>query len=281
MKQLLVIFHLYYRDQLPWFLEKLGHIHGCSWDLVVTGPSFHEEDKAALLSLNPEARFIPCENVGYDVWPFLFALQGLDLTAYEWVLKLHTKSNTGSHKIRLNGVHLRGFDWRDTLVDALLESDARWEEVLAAMKDASNGLICSRKLYCKLEFAEDHRLLDEELKRLGLDTQERRFCVGTMFLIRSEALQKLPLSAYRAAMFPRQSKSNSGGTPAHIYERVFSLLPPALGYKVCTLGSDKAFERRMRLRRYTKPFLEWLFSIDRKGEDEQKYLTLLGIRFRL
>ena len=143
------------------------------------------------------------------------------------------------------------------------------------------GMVCSRKLYCKLNFMEDHVLLDKELARIGLQTQERRFCVGTMMLLRADLLKALPLNAFRAEQFPRESASHSGSTIAHIYERILSLLAPAQGFQVYTTGSDAAFERKQNTRRFTKPLLGFLFSIDRKGEDNAKYLTILGISIRL
>lgn len=282
MKKVLVIFHLYYKDQLPYFLDKLSHIHGCDWDLCVTGPSFDPESQASLRAFKSDVSLITCENVGYDIWPFLHALQVTGTDAYDLVLKLHTKSNTGDHKIRIGGVHLREYMWRDTLVDALLQDRERWEEVLNIFESRPDaGMVCSRKLYCKLNFKEDHALLDEELSRIGLQTQERRFCVGTMMLLRADLFKALPLAEFRAEQFPRESASNSGGTIAHIYERILSLLAPAQGFQVYTTGSDAAFERKQKIRRFTKPLLDFLFSIDRKGEDGAKYLTILGISIRL
>ena len=35
MSKLLVHLHVYYREQLPWFLEKLAHLEE-PWDLLVT-----------------------------------------------------------------------------------------------------------------------------------------------------------------------------------------------------------------------------------------------------
>lgn len=279
--KVLVILHLYYEEQLGWFLDKLAHIHGCDWDLLLTGPSFSETSVSAIRAFKPDARFLACENVGYDVWPFLRAFQEISPDDYDWVLKLHTKGNTGSHKIRINGTHLTGFMWRDILVDALLADDVRWGEVLNACSRLECGMVCSRKLYAQLGFKEDHSLLDDELTRIGLRTDERRFCIGTMFMLRCSLLKVLPLQSFRAEDFPRESASNSGGTLAHTYERVLSLLAPAQGYEVVTTGSDAAFERKQRFRHITKPVLDFLFSIDRKGEEGRKYLTILGIQIPL
>ena len=58
-------------------------------DVVVTysAPAALEEARRCF----PDARFVECENVGYDVWPFLKVLNETDLSGYSHVLKLHTK----------------------------------------------------------------------------------------------------------------------------------------------------------------------------------------------
>jgi len=282
MKKLLVIFHLYYKDQLPWFLEKLSHIKGCHWDLLVTGPSFDSQSVKALKAFKEDVRFLECENVGYDIWPFLKALQRTCLESYDYILKLHTKSQTSHHKVRINGVRLKGYMWRNILVDALLQDNNRFQEVLRIFEEHPHaGMVCSEKLFAVLHFPEDHELLDQELERLHLRTPERHFCVGTMMMMRSCLLQALPLKEYSASMFPSQSETNSGATPAHVYERVLSLLAPAQGYQVYTTGADAAYRRKQWRRHHLKPILTWLFNIDRSVDDGIKYLTLLGFRIKL
>lgn len=280
--RVLVHFHVYYQDQVPFFLEKMRSIGGCDWDLVVTSSGLSPDTEALIREFKPSARFLDVENVGYDVWPFMKVIQGVDLDAFDIIIKLHTKHSIQGHKVRINGVHMKGFMWRDTLVDALLESPARFAEVLDIFRSHPDaGMVCSGKLFSKMEFKEDHKLLDEELSRLGLVTQERRFCVGTMFAIRPSLLKIVAARGYTASYFPDVTASNSGGTPAHVYERVFSLLAPAQGMKVYTTGLDAAFMRKQRIRKFTKPLLAFLFNIDREGEDATKYLTIMGLKFRL
>ena len=278
----LVHLHVYYLDQVPYFLEKLSCVGGCQWDLVVTSSSLPPREESLLREFKPDVRFIQAENVGYDVWPFMKVLSSVDLDAYDVILKLHTKHSTENHKVRINGVHMKGFMWRDILVDALLGSPEQFSRVLEIFRSHPDaGMVCSGKLYCALGFAEDHKLLDDELSRLGLETPERRFCVGTMFAIRPSLLKVIVRQGFTAADFPSQTASNAGGTPAHVYERVFSLLAPAQGMKVYTTGVDKAFERKQRIRRVVKPLLGFLFNIDREGENSAKYLTVFGLKFKL
>ena len=103
-----------------------------------------------------------------------------------------------------------------------------------------------------------------------------------MFAIRPCLLAPLKKREFRADQFPAQSISGSGGTLAHLYERVFSLLAPSQGYRVVAMDPpDAAFARKMRLRKVFKPILSFLFNIDWEGNPRRKVLTILGFKITL
>ena len=280
--KILVHLHVFYQDQVPWFLDRLKSLDGYEWDLVVTSCEADPGTENAVRAFKPDARFFRVENVGYDVWPFLKVLSLVDLAPYDIVFKLHTKNITSRKTVRVNGVHMRGDDWRNILVDALLGSPEQTGSVISAFREHPDvGMVCSAKLYASLEAAEDGKPLSDELAVLGLQTEERRFCIGNMFAIRPCLLVPLERRDFRAEMFPSQSHSGSGGTLAHVYERIFSLLAPAQGYRVHTVGLDGAYLRKMRVRRLLKPVLTFIFNIDWEGFPRRKVLTVMGVKFNL
>ena len=280
--KLLVHLHVFYHDEVPWFLERLRSLDGHDWDLVVT---FCEADpvlEETVKAFKPDARFLPVENVGYDVWPFLKMLSQVDLTPYDIVFKLHTKTVTSSKTVRINGVHMRKETWRNILVDALLASPDQVRRVVSVFREQPDaGMVCSDILYAALGFPEDGEMLTEELAALGLQTEERRFCVGDMFAIRPGLLVPLGKKTFCPGQFPARSQSGSGGTLAHVYERIFSLLAPAQGYRVVTIDSDleAACLRKRRLGKRLKPVLTFLFNLDWEGSPRRKVLTILGFKF--
>ena len=282
--KLLVHLHVFYHDQVPWFLERLRSLDGYDWDLIVT---FCEADAAmekAVKALKPDARFLPVENVGYDVWPFLKMLSLVDLAPYDILFKLHTKNITSRTTVHLNGLHLRKSAWRDILVDALLDSPAQVDRVVSVFREQPEaGMVCSSLLYASMGFPEDGQMLTDELAALGMQTEERRFCIGNMFAVRPCLLSLLGKRDFRPEQFPSHSESGSGGTLAHVYERVLSLLAPSQGYRVvtCTSASDAACMRSVRLRRLCKPVLTFLFNMDWEGIPRRKVLTILGLKFNL
>ena len=195
----------------------------------------------------------------------------------------HLKNITSKNTVRLYGSHLRKEAWRNTLVNALLGSPDWVRNVVSVFREQPDaGMVCSGRLYGTLNFPEDGEMLTEELSALGLQTDERRFCVGNMFAIRPCLLAPLGKREFRADQFPAQSISGSGGTLAHLYERVFSLLAPSQGYRVVAMDPpDAAYARKMRLRKVLKPFLSFLFNIDWEGNPRRKVLTILGFKITL
>jgi len=281
--RILVHLHVFYHDQVPWFLDRLRYLDGYDWDLVVTWSKACAATEKAVRAFKPEARFLAVENVGYDVWPFLKMLTLVDVSPYDILFKLHTKNITSGTTVRLNGVHLRKAAWRDVLVDALLGSPEQVRSVVSVFREhADLGMVCSGKLYASLDFPEDGEVLTEELAALGLQTEERRFCVGNMFAVRPGLLAPLWKRDFRPGQFPALSHSGSGGTLAHVYERIFSLLALAQGYRVVTMDpKDTAYERKMRLRKVLKPVLTFIFNLDREGFPRRKVLTVMGFKFKL
>ncbi len=281
--RILVHLHIFYHDQLPWFLDRLRNMDGYDWDLVVTWSREDAGTEKAVRAFKPDARFLAVENVGYDVWPFLKMLSQVDVSPYDVLFKLHTKNITFRKTVRINGFHVRKELWRNTLVDALLGSPDQVRKVMDVFREQPDaGMVCSGKLYAAMGFREDGKMLSDELAVLGLQTTESRFCSGNMFAIRPCLLAPLQRREFRPDLFPAESHSGSGGTPAHVYERVFSLLAPAQGYRVVPMDPpDAAYARRMRLRKVLKPVLTFVFNIDWEGNPRRKVLTIMGLKITL
>ena len=190
--RILVHLHVYYHDQIDWFLNKFTCFNGRDWDLVVSYSEDNPLTRSKVLAFKKDARFMQVENVGYDIWPFLKLLDETDYTGYDVLFKFHTKHIDGKKTVHLNHVHYTGAKWRDELVNSLIGSEERLDDVLRSFESHPEaGMACSGKLYTRLYFPEDKELLDEEMKRLNLHTEERRFCAGTMMAFRPAVLKVL------------------------------------------------------------------------------------------
>ena len=279
--KLLVHLHLYYRDQLPWFLERLANLEE-PWDLVVTWPEEDADSAALIRARKPDARFILVENVGYDIWPFLVVLRSVDLDEYPLVMKLHTKGrNDTGHTV--NGLRLKGFIWRDYLVDALLKTPAQAHRALHLMeKHPRIGMVCEGCLIRrpgKMD-PEDGVLLQAECRRLGIAYGHRRFCAGTIFLARTAPFRRLAQGDLTAASFAGPVASHSTGSLAHVYERILSFLVQEEGLRLKGVTTHPLRLAWVRVSKAVEPALKQVFALERVGPDAVKQLTLLGCKFR-
>lgn len=282
MKRLLVVLHVYYHEQVDWFIDRLSNIAGCEWDLIVTFSEDSLKSRRKFQSFKPDARFLVVENVGYDVWPFISVIRNIELSDYEYVMKLHTK-NVQPFRWKINGLRLKGERWRNILVDSMLKTPEQFTRCMEIFRDQpQTGMVCSYELYVGLSrrYPEDTYLLAQEAERIGIGVKSGRFCAGTMFIVRTACLERIARAHLDATMWTSDSASHSGGTLAHVYERLFSLAVLDAGYEISTQVAYPVNYPAVFLNRNVSPVLKSVVNVDRY-EDGRKYLTLLGGRFPL
>lgn len=284
MKKVLVHLHIYYRDQTDYFIGKLSNICGCEWDLYVTMTELNSETESKLLSFKPDAHIMKVENRGYDVWPFIRVLKSVDLDKYDYILKLHTK-NRSDASIRINGLSFDNYKWRDELVDPLLKSKKIFLKLLDNFdRYPEVGLMCSHLLYKHISnrLKEDMSKLDNELKRLGLNIKDKKFCAGTMFIARSAPYKLFQHDGLiDIGLFSDIPHSHSSGSMAHVYERILTMVVNAAGYKVKPIIINWVKSIHIIVTYSVQPVFQKIFSIRRQGEDRIKILTLFGFRFKI
>lgn len=280
--KVLVILHIFYHDQLEYFIHKLSSIHNCDWDLVVTWPNPDKESEAGIRKFKKDASFIEVGNFGYDIWPFIKYVKTADLSGYDFVIKLHTKGPI-FEPVHFNGIDLNGYEWRNVMVDSLLKSKEQFGKVLDIFRSKPEvGIVYSAVTDLSATFAhEDHDLLEAEMLRTGIRSEVRRFCPGTIFAIRPAAMKSIISAACTEDMFMDKPESHSKGTFSHIYERMIPIGVMADGYRIATLASDRKTARHLTLRKIARKPLRWLFCIDLEGYPPKKVMTLLGLKFTL
>ena len=281
MKRLLVIFHIYYHDHIDYYISKLKNINGVEWDLVVTSHEMTDETVSKLKRFKPDTLFMTVDNIGYDVLPFIRCIKAYDITEYDYIMKLHTKS-IDRRKYRLNGVDLKKDRWRNILVDSMLKSPERFSRCMDIFNDGKTGCLCSHELYVKLTMKrkEDMHLLKNEADRLGINTGSGKFCAGTMFIIRPECLKRIVGSEIDPTVWENKG-SHAIGTLAHVYERLLTLSVTDAGYNVSTISAYRQNYPIVMIHHKIGPAVKWIFSLDRYGEDYKKCLTLFGHRIML
>ena len=286
MKELIVHLHIYYHDQVDFYISKLKNIDGCDWDLVVTCAELIPETESKLRNFRPDVRFIDVENAGYDVWPFIKVLKTIDTSEYEYILKLHTK-NISPAKNRINGLALRYDNWRNILVDSLLADNQRFTKCIDLLrKDERCGLVYAYELskHRSLGLPEDLSALELEAERVGITDLDGDFASGTMFLARLKAFDLIKEADLTAEMFAsHKSESHSVGSLAHVYERLLPFAIHSAGYRSSLVKTYPVTTLKVFIHNLLGPLVKRLFSIERigEGECEHKLMTILGIPIRM
>lgn len=281
MSKLLTVLHVFYHEQVDYFIDKLSNINGIDWDLVVTYSEFSAETEAKLKIFKPDVKMLQVGNAGYDVWPFIQVIQNIDFDEYEYVLKLHTK---GQSKQRLNGVNFKEWLWRDLLVKALLKSRSRFAACIRLLETQSDiGMLCSYELYKDMEgvLPEECEMLQNEAERISLEVTDEYFCAGTIFLARLDAFRKLKEIEFSEESWGNLNKSHGNGTLAHVYERILCLLVADEGYRIETIIGSKKVSGKVFYKRKISPVFKSIFNIDRDPKTLDKYMILLGLKMRL
>lgn len=228
----LVIAHVYYPQFWP---ELAACIRTVGGDLVVT-----YVDEAAVAAARrdfPSATFVACENRGYDVWPFLKALRETDLSAYDLVVKLHTKRDlTGAYAgYCCNDAWFGGARWRNYLL-APYRSPENWRRTAARFADTEVGMVADRHvIFTGNAQPDDIGVFDracEEVSRLtGQTVRAGRYVAGSMFAVRATLLVPLKGLSCMVEDFDRPVDGRFT-TYAHVLERAFGLLVSAANLRI-------------------------------------------------
>jgi len=285
-KKLLVCFHVYYQEQIPYFLSKMKNIHGCEWDLVVTYSELSPENRELITTFKPDAMFIEAENTGYDIWPFIKALKNVHLDDYSYLMKIHTK-NCDAKTEHVNMIRLRGTDWRNMLVDALLKNRKQFKKALSILeKNKMAGMVCNAALIRNVIGFRPWGLgvVSKEMERIGLDIKLRDkhmiYCAGTMFLARVAPYRFIVKADITPETFSDTSTCHADNKMAHCYERILGFAVLADNYRIKGLWTGKVKKTKKIAHDVSSPLIQWIFSInyDSKG---RKCVTIFGFKIPL
>lgn len=283
-ERVLVVFHLYYHNQISYFISKLNNIKGVEWDLIVTGNNLSGNAVNAIRQFKPDAQFMQTDNVGYDIWPFIQCIKTIDLSKYLYVIKLHTKNEDMETTIHFNGIRFCGNKWVRLMVDALLANPERFTKTHKVfLNRPSVGLVYSMdvNITAKDNNIESGDMLTDELSRLNIVPQSMDFCAGTIFAVRASALEYLKDDKINKNIFPPSNGSHNSGTLTHTYERILCIAVSAQGYSIKLIKSSNYRYLYFFVKRLCQPLLSWIFEINYHGRLHEKYLTIFGFRFRL
>lgn len=247
--RILAVVHVYYPELWPELARCIGNL-GDGADLIVT-----YSDESAVTAARrdfPRARFLLCENRGYDIWPFLHALQSVSLSDYDCIVKLHTKRRIGDGTV-LNHALIGGTNWRRLLL-RFVSTRRNWQKALDKLAKPKIGMVADRRVIFDRKAATslhypEFDLAKEEMQALsGKAFAGGDFVAGTMFAVKPAALAPLFRKRHAAQDFAL-SVGHGGITRAHIMERMLGLSVSAAGMRVESFDGPSVRLRRWWYRR--------------------------------
>lgn len=237
-KKILVHLHLYYQNQLNYFIKKLKNIT-CEFDLIVTLTNNSPEIIKKIKQFKSGAKILVVENLGYDIYPFILAINEVELKNYDYILKIHTKNKRKEIK-KINKLLHTGFDWRNLLVSSLIGSKKVFDNNLKLLENEKTGMVSDKvfmqkiKKQCDINF----KYTNELMQKCGCTDEEATFSIGTMFLIKREIIEKIKSFNFTKMDFishgDKQMKTGNLGQLAHAMEAFFGAVTKEMGF--CHIG---------------------------------------------
>ena len=231
MKPILVHCHIYYTEMWPELRQCIQNIAPYPFDLYVTMVEEHKETMGDILNFKPDAHIDIVPNKGFDIASFIDVLNKVDLDAYDYIVKLHTKRNMPLGTL-LSKFDVSGHKWRKYLLEFLSTPEIFKKSIEAFEQDQKLGTIADFHTICctKKPNPEAADKSFELMKLLNLNINEYKYVAGTMFIARSELfkqIKKLHLS------FNDFDPSERGVyVLPYGLEILFGLIISAQGYKV-------------------------------------------------
>ena len=233
MPKIAVHMHLYYVTQLDDLLQRLGNLSGTAYDLYVTMGAKDKTAEQKIKAFKKDAKIWKTPNLGYDVGPFIDFLHQIDLEAYDYIIKIHTKRTQDDKYCIFNGNRFDMQVWREMLLDAIISPKAAVNNLQIMEQNPKIGMIGSDYVLTDEEFT--YRNMEEEIAaemaKIGLEMpQDRHFVAGTMFWVRAKLLK--PFLYYKIEDFAVSDEKVHDETLAHVLERMFSLAVTTQGYQI-------------------------------------------------
>lgn len=215
--RIVVCLHLFYPDLWPVVRTYLENLAPYRWSLFVTYPDFLPPSALEeVRRFRPDATFLTCRNAGFDVGPFVEALNRIDLDQADVVVKLQTKGCRRPQIFIYDQVFRRA-EWFLNLYDGVL-GGAVVHEAIGALVENRASLAAAENLIVR-DPAHKRQYVEAFCAARGWPFDgDYRFVAGTCFAMRADALK--PLKALGLSLADFEGTVRGDFSLAHAVERV-------------------------------------------------------------
>ena len=239
-----VICHLYYQNLWPEIKNYLSNLTQFSnFDLYVTCNSSNQElfdDIQNSFNTSGKVNIDIIENLGADIYPFIYELNKINLDDYDILYKIHTKRNITSRREKINKCLCGANLWRDFLLNAILSENNIPILIKKFKENKKIGCIGFEPLLMKISDNSIDFLYEKCAQNLGLKKLNNyKFYCGTIFAMRPKLLECLQYK-YNSSDFLNKD-NHKFPTMCYLTENILGYLVEAQGYEFYDLHPIQSF----------------------------------------
>lgn len=237
MKPILVHVHVYYDYLWDEISECIKNLSSYDYDLRVTIVNDDANLIKRIKTVFPHASIAVVPNLGFDIGPFIYVINSVDLSDYSYIIKLHTKRNI----LRRDSLYwFYGTKWREALLN-FIKSSQNVNKVIFQMESNPKIGMHGPNIAIFNKYCDDGKAQIETssfLRKNGLKACHYKFVAGAMFIVKSELLKKITDLKLTQEDFQYSDKSHNSCQLAHVIERFFGYTVYSQGYRVCDCTSN-------------------------------------------
>lgn len=248
-----VIVHIFYYDIADELAEAVKNICDVEKDIFLTVSESILDRTDEIAKKFPGARINIVKNVGYDIWPFLFILNQLELDQYDLIVKLHTKRNmpegTSMKKV------LMPYDsWRKNLL-SFAKTEDTFRKSLSLIRKKEVGIVSGRNCLLSKRYdgeTELYQFIEKFMGECAMSYKpDFQFVAGTMFVGKAYLFEYLK-NRFQEGDFREADNEHKKQELPHVLERVFGYAIGAQGHKVINcFGKGVEYEASVaRIKRF-------------------------------
>ena len=227
--------HIFYLNMWNDIKAHLQNMHDYPYDLYVTLNENNQDIIDDIQAFHKNSKVFVIENRGYDVGAFIYFLHQINLNDYDLILKIHSKNAAKKYNEDRSLKLINRFYWVKILFNSLLGSSAIFRKnIKAFQKDKKLGMIGAK--YCIVSDKLCSETVKSQVRNMlqswgYIDKRPILFVAGTMFMVRSQLMQKFKENFVLDDFLPTDGRV-SDGSWAHVLERMFGCIVVEKGFKI-------------------------------------------------
>lgn len=228
-----IVLHIYYFDMWAEICKKLDALT-IKFDLFISVSSnINKKDFQKIKNKYESSLVLNFPNFGRDVYPFIHFINSDILSEYICVCKLHTKKSP--HR-------LDGAEWGRQLIDGMIGSDIRVQEIIYGMQcDKSIGIVgADNNIFGDEHYGINHSKIMKlcKLSSITFEQSELLFAAGTMFWM-SQFMTRCIKTLNLSPDYFESEANQLDGTMAHALERFIGILARRSGLSVLSASEAR------------------------------------------